>query len=134
MKYPNLVDGASTNMSVIAPASSITARGTDCGGLKTRDAATATPASASSATTTVCPVCGQVDAMMCPGSGLDAADRTWASPSGNSIVFTSRDLGWSMMNGPTHAATTASAVSVKEATARLPSRTASKATATKSAG
>src|SRR5579862_5930466 len=98
MKYPNLVDGARTNMSVIAPASRTTARGTDCGGLKTRDAATARPASASSTTTTACPVVGQMDAMMCPGSGLAAADWTLASPSGNLIVFTKRDLGWLITN------------------------------------
>jgi len=83
MKYPNLVDGASTNIRVIAPASRMTARGTDRGGLKTREPATARPARASNATMIVCPVCGQVDAMMCPGSGLDAADRTLARPSGN---------------------------------------------------
>ena len=37
-------------------------------------------------------------------------------------------------NGPTHTAMTASAVSVKLLTARLPSRTASSAMATRSAG
>ena len=56
MKYPNLVDGASTNISVIAPASKATARGTVRGGRTTNDTATARPASASSATTIECPV------------------------------------------------------------------------------
>ena len=50
------------------------------------------------------------------------------------IVFTTRAFGWPMTNGPTHTTTTPSAVSVKLPTARLPSRTASSATATRSAG
>src|SRR5580692_10763202 len=98
-------------MSVIAPASSATARGTERGGLKTRDAATASPASASIATTIVWPAPGQVDAMRYPGSGLRASDLTLARPSGNRIVFTTMALGWPMMNGPRHTAITPSAAS-----------------------
>ncbi len=42
--------------------------------------------------------------MTCPSSGLEAADRTLASPSGNRIVLSTRDFGWTM-NGPTQTAT-----------------------------
>ena len=56
--------------------------------------------------------------MTCPSSGLEAADRTLASPSGNWIVLSTRDFGWTK-NGPTQTATTPSAVS-DERPGRLP--------------
>src|ERR1700691_6070141 len=133
MKYPNLVDGASTNISVIAPASSTTARETVRGGRNTSDSATAAPARTSSTTTIVCPAECQVDAITCPSSGLEAADRTLASPSGNRIVLSTRDLGWTA-NGPTQTATTPSAASMNAQAAFLPSRTPISTTATTRAG
>src|ERR1700722_6927964 len=128
-----LVDGASTNISVIAPASSTTARETVCGGRNASDSATATPARTSSATTIEWPAECQVDAMTCPSSGLEAADRTLASPSGNLIVLSTRDLGWTA-NGPTQTATTPRAVRMNAQAAFLPSRTSISTTATTRAG
>ena len=54
-----------------------------------------------------------------PGGGDDVtqaagsmpADLTLARPSGNMIVFTTRAFGWPATNGPTHAATTPTAAS-----------------------
>src|SRR5260221_10157868 len=113
MKYPNLVDGASTNISVIAPASKATARGTVRGGRTTNDTATARPASASSATTIGCPVCGQACAITYPGSGLRAADVMPSSPSRNLIVFTTSARGRWKTNGPTQTTSTPTAATAK---------------------
>src|SRR5512141_899290 len=69
-----------------------------------------------------------------PGSGLTASDLTLVRPSGNAIVFCTRDRGPAAATGPTTAATTASAVAVMLTAARRPSLARSRTAATARAG
>src|SRR5262249_17777086 len=132
-KQPNPVAGARPNIAVSAMIRRQTAAGRLRGGRNARLAMTARPASASSATAIRWPV-GPVSASRRPGSGLAASDLTWVRPSGNAIVFCTRDRGPRAATGPTTAATITSAVAAMLAAARRPSLATSRITATTSAG